>query len=103
MQKSIFVIVLIAFIEMVSHSLGGLRDACHCEIWYFKLRYIRQMIRTRKQIERDKLWVRETLNNKEDMPIGIGEKLILYIPNFKLCYLLLVFGEYLSKFRFVCR
>ena len=103
MQKSILVIVLIAFIEMVSHYLGGLRDACHCKIWYFKLRYIRQMIRTRKQIERDKLWVRETLNNKEDMPIGIGEKLILYIPNFKLCYLLLVFGEYLSKFRFVCR
>lgn len=83
------------FIEIVERSLGQLSARCHNEMWLFKLRYIMQMIQTRKPIERSKPWVQEALSYKGNIKIGWGERIVLNVPNFKVCYLLLRLKKYL--------
>lgn len=55
-----------------------------------------QMIQTRKPIERSKPWVQEALSYKGNIKIGWGERIVLNVPNFKVCYLLLRLKKYLA-------
>lgn len=85
------------FIEMVGESLGELRNQCYDAFWAFKLRYIRLMILTNKPIIRSKSWVQETLNYRGAVAIGWGDRIVLYSPNFKVCYALLKVQSFLVK------
>lgn len=87
------------FIEEVSRSLSPILCSCYDELWLFKLQYIRRMIQARNGISRDCEWVRETLNYKGNVRLGLNERIVLIIPNFKLCYIILMVKEWLAKLK----
>lgn len=85
------------FIEIVEDSLGQLGDRCYNEMWHFKLRYISQMIQTRKPIDRSEPWVQEVLSCKGNVVTGWEERIVLYVPSFKVCYLLLSLKKHIAE------
>ena len=85
------------FIEEVSRSLSPILCSCYDELWFFKLQYIRRMIQARDGISRDCEWVRQTLNHKGNVRLGLSERVVLIIPNFKLCYIILSLKEWIAK------
>lgn len=85
------------FIEEVSRSLSPILCYCYDELWLFKLQYIRRMIQSRNGIKRDFEWVRETLNYRGNVRLGINERIVLLIPNFNICYIILIIKDWIVK------
>ena len=85
------------FIAEVTRSLRPMLDSCNDELWFFKLQYIWKMIQAQKGIKRDNKWVRETLNFRGTTQLGWNERIVLAVPSFKLCYLILMFKEQMAK------
>ena len=85
------------FIAEVTRSLRPMLDSCNDELWFFKLQYIWKMIQAQKGIKRDNKWVRETLNFRGNTQLGWNERIVLAVPSFKLCYLILMFKEQMAK------
>ena len=85
------------FIEEVSRSLSPILCSCYDELWLFKLQYIRRMIQARNGIKRGSEWVQETLNYRGNVRIGFSERIVLLVPDFKLCYIILMLKEWIVK------
>lgn len=85
------------FIAEISRSLRPMLGSCYDELWFFKLQYIVRMIQARKGIKRDNKWVRETLNYKGNIQLGWNEIIVLTVPNFKLCYIILMLKECVAR------
>lgn len=74
------------FMAEVEKALGNDRHCLKDELWLFKVRCWRGLIFHNVKVPRNRPWVKAVLNEKADIKLALGDKIVLHVANHYLAY-----------------
>lgn len=85
------------FMAEVEKALGDDRHNLKDELWLFKVRCWRGLIFHNVKVPRNRPWAKELLNEKADIKLALGDKIVLHVVNHYLAYYSLTLLHFLRR------